>query len=95
MLTLSKPQAHSYGSGDEVMGYNTILIELAIAAAGGYAYLNSKGTYRRDDIVNYTYENGVLCQVETIEREVCQADFWATSCDVGHVIPGGSRTENF
>ena len=94
MLTLSKPQAHSYDSGDEVMGYG-YLIEVAIAAAGGYAYLNSKGAWQRSDIVDYKFKDGVLMQIKTTQREICESDFWATMCNVDAERVLGSTTEDF
>ena len=101
MLTLSKPPAHSYDSGDGVIGYMPLpavvggAIAVGGAAAGAYAYLNSKGAWIRDDMVDYTYHNNVLTGIKITKRRICKTDFLATMCDVGEIQELGSTAETW
>ena len=91
MLTLSKPQAHSYdNSSDEVIGYSVIaVVELVAGSAiivnltqSAYDYYSSHGTWTARSRTKEFMQDGKIC-TEFTTWDHCVSDFWATSCLVG------------
>lgn len=88
MLTLSKPQAHSYDNkSDEVIGYNSLAaVELLLGTGiplgvitATYNHFLTHGSWEAR-IRTEEFFNGASLYKRVETWDQCVSDFWATDC---------------